>query len=174
MRHSEREEAEFREFVATRLDRLRNFAFLVCGDWHRAEDAVQVTLAKLYVAWPKTAKISADAYSRRILVNVIKDVWRRAWFRREHSDVEIPESATADPATASAQRMAVLSALARLPTRQRAVVVLRFWEDRSVDQTAEILRLSTGTVKSHTARGLQALRGLLGEDRSKRTEGVRA
>lgn len=173
MRHSEREEAEFREFVATRLDRLRNFAFLVCGDWHRAEDAVQVTLSKLYVVWPKTAKTSADAYSRRILVNAIKDEWRRAWFRRERSAFSPPDSATADPAASGAERMAVLSALAKLPTRQRAVVVLRFWEDRSVEQTAEIMRCTTGTVKSHTARGLQALRGLLGERHSRQTEGVR-
>ncbi|GIG71508.1 SigE family RNA polymerase sigma factor [Phytomonospora endophytica] len=173
MRHSEREEAEFREFVAGRLDRLRNFAFLVCGDWHRAEDAVQVTLSKLYVVWPKTAKGSADAYSRRILINAVKDEWRRAWFRRERSTLVPPDAATADPAVLGAERIAVLSALAKLPTKQRAVVVLRFWEDRSVEQTAEIMRCSTGTVKSHTARGLQALRGLLEEKRSQQTEGVR-
>ena len=173
MRHGEREEADYREFVATRLDRLRGFAFLVCGDWHRAEDAVQTALTKLYVAWPRVTSGSADAYARRIVVNAVRDDWRRGWFRRERSVTELPESAYADHADAGSERLAVLSALARLPKRQRAVVVLRFWEDRSVEETAQILRLSAGTVKSHTARGLQALRGLLDVQVSTQAEGAR-
>ncbi|GLZ81003.1 RNA polymerase sigma24 factor [Actinorhabdospora filicis] len=174
MRHTAQIEDEYREFAATRATRLRDFAYLLCGDWHRAEDAVQTTLTKLYVRWPKTLRISADAYARKIVLNCLRDDWRSAWFRREKSaGDEMPDRAVQDPADGHADRAAVLSALASLSRRQRAVVVLRYWEDRSIEQTAEILGCSIGTVKSHTARGLQALRGLLDINTSTQAEGAR-
>lgn len=174
MRHSPRMEDEYREFVTTRASRLRDFAYLLCGDWHRAEDAVQTTLTKLYVRWPKTVRISVDAYARKIVLNCLRDGWRSTWFRRERPAGDlVPDRAGHDPADGHADRLAVLSALATLSTRQRAVVVLRYWEDRSIEQTAEILGCSVGTVKSHTARGLQALRGLLDNTRTSQAEGAR-
>ncbi|MBB6033345.1 RNA polymerase sigma-70 factor (sigma-E family) [Phytomonospora endophytica] len=158
--------------MVARVDGLRRFGYLLTGDWHRAEDAVQTALTKLYVVWTRASKLNTEAYVRRILVNVVNEDRRRAWFRRERVSQALPEPPPAASADAGAVRLTVLSALARLPTRQRAVVVLRFWEDRSVEQTAEILRCSPGTVKSQSARGLEKLRGLLEEVESTRAEGV--
>lgn len=151
-------EREFREYVEARRSGLLRTAYLMCGDWHRSEDAVQSSLIKLYAAWPKTKLETADAYTRRILTNTLIDDTRRGWFRRERSYSELPEG-IAD-GSAPEERLAAVSVLAKLPPRQRATLVLRFWEDLSVDETARILRCSTGTVKSQTARGLQTLRDL--------------
>lgn len=159
----DRAEAEFRDFVASRLDRLRRLAFLMCGDMHRAEDAVQLALAKLYVVWRRVEPDSLDAYVRRIVINTVKTQYSRLWTKREHSTGTTPERAADDSNAGTADRVAILEALSRLPRRQRAVVVLRFWEDRSVAETAEILRCSQGTVKSHTSRGLTALRDSLSD-----------
>ena len=171
MRRSETD-AQYREFVVARVDSLRRFGYLLTGDWHRAEDAVQTALTKLYVVWTRASKLNTDAYVRRILVNVVNEDRRRAWFRRERVSHSPPEPPPAASAESGAVRLTVLSALAQLPNRQRAVVVLRYWEDRSIEQTAEIMRCSTGTVKSQSARALQTLRGLLGEVGSRRAEGV--
>lgn len=149
-------ESDFREYVEASRDALLRTAFLTCGDWHRAEDAVQTSLIKLYGAWSRIRRESADAYTRRILANALVDQTRRGWFRRENSYADPPDqpgetSSVDDHAEAAA-------ILARLPLRQRATLVLRFWEDQSVEETARILRCSTGTVKSNTARGLKTLR----------------
>ncbi|WP_460499354.1 SigE family RNA polymerase sigma factor [Glycomyces tarimensis] len=152
------QEAEFREYVEARRGALLRTAFLICGDWHAAEDAVQTSLIKLYGRWTRTRQLTADAYTRRIIANTLIDESRRGWFRREHSYAEPPDDAV-DPGTPE-DRLTAASALAKLPPRQRATLVLRFWEDLSVEETARILRCSTGTVKSQTARGLQTLRGL--------------
>ena len=151
------------EFVDARRQGLVRTAYLLCGDWHRAEDLAQVALVKLYVAWPKVAgQGGEDAYVRRILVNTHLDDWR--WRRRrpetsvaEHCDGE----ATAPPSTDD--RDALRHALSTLPEGQRKVVVLRFWLDLSVQQVAADLGISTGTVKSQSARGLDRLRGVLGD-----------
>ena len=149
-----RDEAEYREYVAARAPTLRRTAYLLCGDWHRAEDAVQAVLIALYVHPPKDWE-AVDSWVRTALVRKLIDESRRPW-RREHSVEVLPETPWThdDPG----ERMAVLDALRALPKRQRAVVVLRFWDDLSVHDTAAALDISEGTVKSHTARGLTALR----------------
>ncbi|GAA1673382.1 SigE family RNA polymerase sigma factor [Glycomyces endophyticus] len=153
------QEREFREYVQARRPALLRTAYLMCGDWHRAEDAVQSSMIKLYAAWSKTKLETADAYTRRIVTNAVIDQYRRGWFRRERSYAELPEGAA--DADGPEERLAAVAALAKLPPRQRATLVLRFWEDLPVDETARIMRCSTGTVKSQTARGLQTLRDLL-------------
>jgi RNA polymerase sigma-70 factor (sigma-E family) len=149
-------EREFREYVEAGRAALLRMAFLTCDDWHHAEDAVQTALVKLFGAWDRTRRETVDAYTRRIVANVLVNQTRRSWFRREHSYAEPPdqfgEMSWDDDQTEAA------AILARLPLKQRATIVLRFWEDRSVEQTAQILRCSSGTVKSNTARGLKTLR----------------
>ena len=158
------QEADFRRYVAARSDRLRRYAYLCCGDWHRAEDAVQTAFIKLYGVWSKTSAESCDRYVRRIVTNIIIDEHRRAWFRRERSSPALPERAVADPTDQSVETIIIiLAALAQLPQRQRAVVLLRYWEDLSIEQVSEILRCSTGNVKSQSTRGLRTLRALLTE-----------
>lgn len=152
------QEREFREYVQARRSGLLRTAYLMCGDWHRSEDAVQSSMIKLYGAWSKTRPETADAYTRRIVTNTLIDESRRGWFRRERSYSDLPDG-IAD-GTGPEERLTAVSALAKLPPRQRATLVLRFWEDLTVDETAQIMRCSTGTVKSQTARGLQTLRDL--------------
>ncbi|MFC3494412.1 SigE family RNA polymerase sigma factor [Glycomyces rhizosphaerae] len=152
------QEREFREYVQARRSGLLRTAYLMCGDWHRSEDAVQSSMIKLYGAWSKTRLETADAYTRRIVTNTLIDESRRGWFRRERSYSDLPDG-IAD-GTGPEERLTAVSALAMLPPRQRATLVLRFWEDLTVDETARIMRCSTGTVKSQTARGLQTLRDL--------------
>jgi RNA polymerase sigma-70 factor (sigma-E family) len=156
-------EREFGDYVVARSQALCRFAFLLCGDWHRAEDAVQVAFAKVYVRWERLSATGAvDPYIRRVVLTSIIDERRRAWFRREAPMARLPDRATvADPADASTQRLAVLAALAQVPPRQRAVLVLRYWEDQSIEQVAQLLACSEGTVKSQAARGLERLRALL-------------
>ena len=153
-------EAEYREYVAARSHALWHTAFLMCGDAHQAEDVVQTTLLKLYVAWNRVQNASnRDAYARRVLVRCVIDEKRRGW-RRERAVAEVPEPA-AQEGPDIGERDAALQALARLAPRQRATLVLRFWEDLSIEQTADLLGCSPGTVRSQTARGLATLRGLL-------------
>jgi RNA polymerase sigma-70 factor (sigma-E family) len=160
------EEREYGDYVAARAGRLCEFAYLMCGDWHGAQDAVQTALTKLYVAWPRLHHREAvDPYVRRIVLRALLDQRRLARFRREASWAEPPETAVlADLADATPDRLAVLKALARVPPRQRAVLILRYWEDQSVEEVAVALGCSTGTVKSQAARGLQTLRQLLGDE----------
>jgi len=166
------QEAEFRHYVAVRADRLRRFGYLCCGDWQRAEDAVQSAFIKLYGVWARLAAESCDAYVRRIVANTLIDEHRRGWFRRERVTERLPERHVADRSDASVATLTVMNALARLPKKQRAVVVLRYWEDLPIDQVADILRLSSGTVKSQGARGLRTLRALLSDSMPERTLGA--
>ena len=156
-----RDEAAFAEVFAARGAALLRTAYLLCGDWHRAEDLAQTAFAKLYVAWPRLRDVGAvDAFLRRTLLNAYLDETRRAW-RGEHPTEVLPEPAAADgPSTDD--RLVLVAALAAVPPRQRACLVLRFFEDCSVEQTAAVLHCSAGTVKSNTARGLDALRLALG------------
>lgn len=148
---------DFGEFVDARALVMRRTAFLLCGDWHRAEDIVQTALTKLYVAWPRVRRDSLDAYSRKVLVRTAIDESRRGFFQRERSVDVVPERAVSDHATDYDLR----EALDALPPGQRAVVVLRYWEDLSITETARILGRTEGTVKSQAAKGLAALRDLL-------------
>lgn len=155
-------DAEFAEFVTDKAARLRGYAYLCCGDWHRAEDVVQTALLKLYKAWGKVRTGAPDAYVRRIITTVLVDQHRLAWFRRVKvtGDEAMPERVTADQGRAD-ERLTLTRALLRLPKRQRAAIVLRYWEDLPVEQTARVLNCSTGAVKNLTMRGLTTLRGLL-------------
>ena len=156
------DEDEYRRYVDGRLDALCRFGFLLCGDWHLAEDVVATALTKLYVAWPRVARRDeVDAYVRRIVVHCLADERRHVRWRRERTTYQAPERPVADHAQESADRLTAQRALAKLPARQRAAIVLRYWEDQSVEQTAALLNCSTGTVKSQCARGLSTLRELL-------------
>ena len=163
MRRSTRD-ATFVEFVDARRALLVRTSYLLCGDWHRAEDLVQQALTKLYVAWPRVVGGGGeDAYARRVLLNVARDDWRRRSRRPEvvvdhHDDVAVAVDTTPD------DREALLRALGELSTGQRQVVVLRFWLDLSVAEVALDLGVTTGTVKSQSARALTRLRQSLGED----------
>jgi RNA polymerase sigma-70 factor (sigma-E family) len=152
--------AEFADYSAKRSDAMRRTAYLLCGDWHRAEDLVQVTFAKLYVAWRRVTRHEAlDGYARKTLVRTFLSERRLGWFRKERATDELIETPAGD--IGPEDRLVLLQALARVPPGQRAVLVLRYWEDMSVDETAKLLKCSTGTVKSQAARGLRTLRDLL-------------
>ncbi|SMD07136.1 SigE family RNA polymerase sigma factor [Lentzea albidocapillata] len=148
---------EFGEFVDARALVMRRTAYLLCGDWHRAEDIVQTALIKMYVAWSRVRKDSVDAYARKVLVRTAIDETRRGFFQRERIVDAVPESAVTD----AASDLDLRRALGALPPGQRAVVVLRYWEDLSITETARILGRTEGTVKSQAAKGLAALRDLL-------------
>lgn len=148
---------EFGEFVDARALVMRRTAFLLCGDWHRAEDIVQTALIKLYVAWTRVRKDSVDAYARKVLVRTAIDEGRRGFFQRERTVDAVPEHAVPDHSTDLDLKLA----LDALPPGQRAVVVLRYWEDLSVTETARLLGRTEGTVKSQASKGLAALRDLL-------------
>jgi RNA polymerase sigma-70 factor (sigma-E family) len=153
-------DTEFADYFAKRSDALRRTAYLLCGDWHRAEDLVQVTFAKLYVAWRRITRHEAlDGYARQTLVRTFLSERRLGWFRKEHATDVLTETPVSD--TGPEDRMLLLAALTQVPPGQRAVLVLRYWEDMSVEETAGLLKCSAGTVKSQAARGLQTLRDLL-------------
>ncbi len=157
---------EFTQFAEGAAPRLRRTAFLLCGDWHTAEDLTQTALAKVFVAWRRIAhEYGAHAYANRTLVNTYLAQRRRkrvteslsGWFPGRGGGPDVPGSGPAPEL-----RLVLLDALAELPPRARAVVVLRYWEDLSIEQAADILGCSPGNVKSQSARSLEKLRGLLG------------
>ncbi|MBP2475824.1 RNA polymerase sigma-70 factor (sigma-E family) [Crossiella equi] len=148
---------DFVEYVRARGPALRRTAFLLCGDWHRAEDLTQTALIKLYKAWRRVELSGAvDAYARQILVRTAIDESRLFFWRREKVTAELPDLPALENGTDAA--LDVRRALAALPKRQRAVVVLRYWEDLSVQEVAGLLGCSEGTVKSQAAKGLATLR----------------
>jgi RNA polymerase sigma-70 factor (sigma-E family) len=154
-------DGEFVEFADAVSLQLRRTAFLLCGNWHTAEDLAQTTLAKMFVSWRRISRRgAAHAYANRILVNTYLD-GKRLKRSGEILTDRFPDSAEQPPALET--RLVVLAALATLPPRARAVVVLRFWEDLSVDQVADALGCSPGNVKSQTARALEKLRTVLGQ-----------
>ena len=151
----------FAEYFGARADAMRGTAYLLCGDWHRAEDLVQSAFVKLYRAWNRIAgHHTLDAYTRQILMRTFLDENRRGFFHRERVTDVAPDLAV-HQAGSTEDRLVLLAALARVPPRQRAALVLRYWEDLSVEETAHALRCSAGTVKSQTARGLESLRRLI-------------
>jgi RNA polymerase sigma-70 factor (ECF subfamily) len=151
-------EDEFREFAVARSRSLRRTAYLLTGDHQHAEDLLQTTLTKVYLAWDRIRDPHAvEAYARRTLVTTYTSWWRRrSWQER-------PTGESADRAEPRREddlvdRADLWRLLQGLPRQQRAVVVLRFYEDLSVGEAAETLGISAGTVKSHTSRALAALR----------------
>ncbi|GAA1997036.1 SigE family RNA polymerase sigma factor [Catenulispora subtropica] len=158
----ERQDAEFTEYAQARAARLRETAYLLCGDWHRAQDLVQTTLSRVYVAWPKIERAEAvDAYARRVLTNEFLGYRRRRSSSERITD-ELPET----PASTEQHdlRLTLLEALGRLSPGRRAVVVLRYWEDHSVETVAEMLGMSASAVKSASLRALSELRTMLGAE----------
>jgi RNA polymerase sigma-70 factor (sigma-E family) len=158
---------DYVEFVEAAAGSLRRTAYLVCGDWHRADDVVQDALYKLYLSWAKVDRSGNPfAYARRVVVNAALDSGRRPWRREVPTDQPPDHAPLMDAAGDHANRDELQAALSSLGPRQRACVVLRFYEDLSVEQTAEILGCSPGTVKSQTARGLESLRHAMTSVRS--------
>ncbi|MBE7325902.1 SigE family RNA polymerase sigma factor [Nocardioides sp. Y6] len=149
-----RRDADFTDFVAARQTHLRRIAYALCGDWDRAEDLLQTSLTKLYVAWPRAAQ--PEAYVRQVMVRANVDESRRPWFRRERP-TDLVDDRPAPPDVDHEERSVLFDALQALPPMQRKVVVLRHWLGLSVRETAHELQVSEGTVKSHSHRGLAAL-----------------
>lgn len=165
----QREEQEFAEYFVARRDATRRMAYMLCGDWHRADDLAQTAFVALHRHWRKVRdKGALDAYVRRTVVRAMIDESRRPW-RREHvvtDDSGMPpdrSDASGEVGDSVATREALLAALRQVPPRQRAVLVLRFLEGLDVAATAVVLKCTEGTVKSQTARGLTALRAVLGD-----------
>jgi RNA polymerase sigma-70 factor (sigma-E family) len=168
-------DAEFTEYVSARSSWLRRVAYLLCGDWHRADDLVQTTITKLYAHWGRASRAdNLDGYARRTLVNTYLAEQRSGWAKwtillrggsgddeRGLLDVDVDLS------------LDLKAALTRLPPRQRATVVLRFYCDLSVEQTAQVLGCSTGNVKSQSSRGLATLRNILDPKLVPALEGTR-
>ena len=158
-----RRDDEFSEFArANRVQLLRSACLLTAGDVHLAEDLVQITLARMYVAWPRVSRSgNALGYAWRVLVNAHIDEVRRPRWRRERSVGDLPDGPAPESAPVGPDGDAVRAALADLPPRMRAAVVLRHWLDLSVSETASLLGCSEGTVKSQTAKAASRLRALL-------------
>jgi RNA polymerase sigma-70 factor (sigma-E family) len=162
--HHPRDSA-FEEFVRTQRPALVRYARLLnSGDGHLAEDLVQQTLTKLYLAWSRLDSTDVNAYARRALVNTMIDHSRRTAVRRERVSAVLPDVIANDPTPAIDPDL--VAAIGRLPLRMRSAVILRHVEGLTVEETAEILGCSVGTVKSQTARGLDKLRAALAADPS--------
>lgn len=158
------DEAEYVEYVGATQDRLRRTAYLMTGDWSLASDITQEVLIKLYVAWPRLDRgRGLPTYVRRAVVSSVIDAKRRQKRRPEIITDEPVLVVGGDGADQRADRDALMTALAAVPARQRACIVLRYFEDLSISETADALKCSEGNVKSQTFRALDALRRLLGD-----------
>jgi RNA polymerase sigma factor (sigma-70 family) len=147
-------------FAVSAFVGLRRSAYLMCGDWELAEDVVHSTLAEVLVAGRRGRIDDLDACARRIMMNAFGD-WRRTFRRRERlfSAADGQPGAERNPAL----KISVLAALRQLPPKRRAVIVLRYWDDLGVPETADILGISAAAVKGHSLHGLTALRPVFGE-----------
>jgi len=155
---------EFIAYATARAGRLRDIAYLMCGDWHQAQDLTQQALVKVYLAWGRiAARENVDAYARQVLLRELLTERRR---RRstERPQAELPEGRT--PPDQAELRLTLLDALRQLSPNRRAVIVLRYWDDHSVETVAEILRITPAAVKSLSVRAVRDLRALLGPDLS--------
>ena len=152
-------ERDYTDYVTAQLPWLRKLAYLLTQDWHQADDVVQTAITQLYRHWHRVARMdNPDGYARTVLVRSYLGE-RRKWGSRVRLTADPPDAATG--VEDHAGRMAVRAALASVPPRQQATLVLRFYCDLSVEQVADALGCSRGTVKSQTARGLDALRRAL-------------
>jgi RNA polymerase sigma-70 factor (sigma-E family) len=167
-----RDAADFSAFVSAQWSALFRTAVLMTGDYQRAEDLMQATLVKVYVAWPRISSMSQPgAYARKILVNQATSWWRR------RSASETPVAALPDgeqPAfdDSLAESRALWDAVLALPPRQRAVIVLRYYEDLSEEEIAETLGVARGTVKGHAHTAMAALRRRLSDTHPVGAEGI--
>ncbi|APU14796.1 MULTISPECIES: RNA polymerase sigma factor [Actinoalloteichus] len=168
----------FRRCFDEYVEGVRFTARLLCGDWHRAEDLTQSAFLKVYLAWPRLyQRDRLGGYLRQVVVRTFVSEHRRLWRRREWLTDSTPER----PAEAAPDddRIVLLDALATLPARQRAVLVLRYWHDLGISEAAAALGCTAGTVKSQTFKALATLRTRLGDQFAERvaasssTDGVR-
>jgi RNA polymerase sigma-70 factor (sigma-E family) len=166
------DDQDFIAYVSGRLPVLRRMATQLAGDPHRGDDLVQQAITRLYTHWRRASRTEhLDAYVYKILLRAFLDERRLRWatvrLRGTPADPEPgaarPETAVEDPAGEVANRILLRDALATLPPKQRAIIVLRFLADHSVEEAAETLGIAPGTVKSQTHAGLNALRRLLGQ-----------
>ncbi len=154
---------QFVDFARAHAAGLRRMAFLMCRDWHLAQDLTQTALAKLYTAWPRLDWLDSPiGYTKKILLRTFLDHQRRRG-SHELAVQSVPDSVT-EHADDSDLRVTLLDALAQLPARDRAIIVLRYWEDHSIETVADMVGVSIGVVKSQSMRSLTRLRELLGED----------
>ncbi len=150
---------DFEAWMAARQRRLLTTAYLLTGDHHAAEDLLQTALAKVYLSWDRvSAAQSVDAYARKVLVNEHTSGWRRLWRHREVVSDTSRYDVPVDGEQYDGVRDDLWRAVRTLPERQRAVVVLRYYEQLSEKETADVLGVSTGTVKSQASRALATLR----------------
>jgi RNA polymerase sigma-70 factor (sigma-E family) len=165
---SGRDTAAFAEFVASRGRALHRAAYLMVGDDLLAQDLVQEALTKTYVAWPRLRDPrNAEAYCRKAITTTAISWFRRKGWNNERPTEHLPDDpkrTTPAPAEVVAVRDSVWQALLTLPPRQRAALVLRYYEDLTEAQTAAAMGCAVGTVKSQVAAALTKLRNLLGED----------
>jgi RNA polymerase sigma-70 factor (sigma-E family) len=155
-------ESEYREFAGSCAASLHRTAYLLCGDWHLADDLVQETLVQTFRHWRRVQRAdNRNAYVKRILINEFNRHWRRYGGLPVSADNDRLEVAVPDISDEVVNRADLLCALLTLPARQRATVVLRYLEGMSERETAAVMRCSEGTVKSQTARALSALEGCL-------------
>ncbi|WP_260194438.1 SigE family RNA polymerase sigma factor [Actinophytocola gossypii] len=150
---------EFADFFSARFDATRRVAYAMCGSWVDAEEITQNAFVRVYARWAKIRLDTVDAYLRTVVTRVFLDTKRRAR-AREQAFADVPDQAV-PPDHSSHDRLAMQAALMTVPPGQRAVLVLRYVADLSIDQVAEILGCSAGTVKSQAARGLATLRANL-------------
>ena len=154
-------EQEYREFAGSRAASLHRTAYLLCGDWHLADDLVQETFVQTFRHWRRVQRAdNQNAYVKRILINEFNRHWQR-YGGLPVADNDRLEVAVPDISDEVVNRADLLRALLTLPARQRATVVLRYLEGMSERETAAVMRCSEGTVKSQTARALIALEGCL-------------
>jgi RNA polymerase sigma-70 factor (sigma-E family) len=159
-------EAAFSEFAAAVAPRLFRSALLMCGDWHLAEDLVQTTLGKLYVAWPRVERADApEAYARGTLTKTFLS-YKRVRRNAETPTMDVGALARVDRGADTGARLELFAALRTLEPVDRAIVVLRYWEDRSVTETARDVKLSEGAVRTRASRALARLRTELSDDSS--------
>ena len=152
-------DADFTAYLQARQARLLRTAYLLTGDQHQAEDLLQTSLAKLYLAWDKVRdRGSVDAYARRIMVNENNSLWRRGWKRREYATDRVPDTDPVHDRYDEGLGAALWDAVQTLPRKARAVLVLRYYEQLTEAETADVLGISVGTVKSQTSRALATLR----------------
>jgi RNA polymerase sigma-70 factor (sigma-E family) len=150
---------DFATFAGTSTRRLRSTAYRMCRDWHLAQDLTQTTLAKLYVGWGRASQAdSVEAYAHTTLLRTYLDHRRRRSSAEQASELPARSAVHDDSPDL---RLTMLDALAHLPARDRAIVILRFWEDCSVERVAELLGVPVPVVKAQTRRSLAKLRGLL-------------
>jgi len=162
VRRDPTKERDFRDFVVARASALQRTAYLLTGDWSLAEDLVQTALMKTYLVWSRVDGIAAvEPYTRKVMVHTATSWWRRKW-RGERPTAAIPERSHPDHTAQWLEHDAMWQLIRTLPAGQRAVLVLRFYDDLTEAETARMLGVSIGTVKQQTSRALASLRRRIG------------